>query len=156
MFGDVRPIFFTRTSIGSLNLDAIIVALKNAKAAVFPVTVYRSEGIDEIIFSLPRIENEFQLKVSDIEFDQLTICPRSSSLLPARKNVAGLILDDVIPGTYNDVFSTIINTLRETRIEFDLAFSKNAIIGKYTGLDSPRHNLKTGDHVASDVIRISF
>jgi hypothetical protein len=156
MFGDMRPLFFTRTSVGCLNLDEMIAALKDAKVAVFPVNVYRSEGVDEYNFSLPRIANEFQLSVPDIEFARFTVCPKWSTLSAIRKDASGLILNDVISGTYKDVWSTIINTLREAKIEFALNFQKGATIGKYIGLDSLRHDLKTGDDVVSNVIRISF
>jgi hypothetical protein len=102
---DIRPLFFCATSEGGLDLDEMIVAIQKTKVAIFPVATYQIEGLDEYHFSLPRVEDAFQLGVDDIHFAEFTVCPQWYSLSSIRKDASGVVRAG--PGNPNKTISGI-------------------------------------------------
>jgi hypothetical protein len=156
MTADIRPIFFVSTSKGGLNLDEFITTLQKCKEAIFPVNRYESLGLYDFYYSLPRIGGEFGLQKSDIEFAEFAVCPNWSRHIDVHSDDAGRVHDDCVPGDYSDAWAVIFNTLRDLDIGFNLTFLKKHRIGKYVGLDSPRHQLNSGDDVFSDVLKVEI
>jgi hypothetical protein len=149
---DIRPIFAVTTSEGVLNLEETMFRFLECKAAIIPAERHGAGGIEYYYFSLPDKENGLYLGVADIEFNEFSLCPSWSDHFAM---IPGQLKPDVVPGDYSSFWSTIINTLRDRSIGFKLSFRENFELGKYTGLDSLRHNIKNGDVVAGGAVKLT-
>jgi hypothetical protein len=55
---------------------------------------------------------------------------------------------------YEDLLSIVIKTLTERNAGFEVRYEPQANIGRYRGLDSPKHALKKGDSVMFSTLQI--
>ncbi|MCC8966619.1 hypothetical protein H8A95_30890 [Bradyrhizobium sp. Pear76] len=156
---DVRPIFIVTTSEGSLDLEGVLSAIETKKVAIIPIgyddEIGKSRELHHLFPSLPTIEDEIYLRMSDVEFDQFTICPGWGSLSGTVDDEGFLVVAGE-PKPFSNSLYTILTTLSERGTEFKLRVMDGCVIGTYSGLDSPRHNLNNGDELRCAVVRIEL
>jgi hypothetical protein len=109
LIDDVRPIFFVPTSLGSLDLEALISTLKERRSAIFPV-IRGGAGRSQLMARLPTIGKELSLQIADISFLKFAICPQYSSL------DVEWVSDDMLrakvePNIYKTTWDMIFNML---------------------------------------------
>jgi hypothetical protein len=63
---------------------------------------------------------------------------------------------EVSANNYDAVWPALINTLRERKIKFRLAFEKNFQIGSYAGPGSSHHKVRAGDPVKMDAVVVKL
>ena len=153
---DIRPIFFVRTSIGGLDLDGLISKLKERRLAIVPTDKRMGRtkiGNSQHYYpSLPTVANS-PMRMEEIDFHEFAICPHQGQVT-LYDDPESLPKAVVKPGIYTDVWSTIINTLSDSGLDFEIEMLNEYPIGTYVGLDSPRHGLKRGSEVKCDSICI--
>jgi hypothetical protein len=158
LINDIRPIFKVLTSEGYLDLETLVQTIQKKKTTIFPVIDYFSDDSESSIEyypHLPRWGNEINLRMSDIDFEEFAIHP-DSGVLSISRGPEGKVYPSVARDAYRSAWSTIINSLRDSNADFELSFHKLHLIGSYLGLDSPRHKLKGGDKLKSDILMIKL
>jgi len=151
---DIRPLFYTRTSEGWLNLDEFFAIFKKRKTMITPISHYKSGNQNHYFYSLPHLSSEFRFRMEEIAFAQFTHTPFRDPGFTVRHDSNENVHLHITPGAYRTVWQVIVNTLRDSNIEYSFTFLEDYEIGKYTGLESLRNNLKNGDLIRSDVFKI--
>jgi len=115
------------------------------------IQIYPSEGALEY-------QSELFIDPDEMEFCGLTIV--SSLLVPSFSCEVDDKLNLLLKGDelygYQDLLPIVIKTLAERKVEFEVKYVPQTNIGRYRGLDSPKHSLKEGDNIAFATLQITL
>ncbi|MGT2438091.1 hypothetical protein ACU4GH_22180 [Bradyrhizobium betae] len=166
LVGDARPIFCILTNEGALDLDQLIAAICRDGRFVVPVysfsisaserqfggasiQIYPSDGA-------PEYQNELYIDPNEMEFSSLTVVSPllvSSFVCEVDDKLNLLLEGDELYG-YQDLLPILVKTLTERNVEFEVRYAPDVNLGRYRGLDSPRHSLKNGDSIVFAALQI--
>jgi hypothetical protein len=146
---DVSPVFRVLTTKGPLCLDDFIVALTEARRALFPVTHYDRFGITRVFSSLPSLYRgsaSMQLEAGQIQFERFAVY---SDVIPSETTE----LDEA---QNTNLWGVIIGALRSRGLGYKIVVKDSSVIGKYIGLDSEIHGLSKGSQIKSSIVEIEL
>jgi len=150
---DIRPIFIVATSEGPLRLDELVENLRAEGGAILPAMGKSGETTAHLYARFPYVSHEFSLQMSDIKFSRFTVrIGEGTSLFFTVSQ--GKLKPNIKPGVYKNAWDTILNTLEDRNIPFELSLHSDYNVGTYASLDSPRHNLQNGAKIIGAVLEI--
>jgi hypothetical protein len=165
LVNDIRPIFYVRTSEGGINLDDLISTIGRVGRFNVPVYVHKLSP-SHMHFSGHPLQmswpgddfvGEFYFEWAEINFDSPTaFSPLLVGSLIGAVDADSRIIPRTAPNVYTDFWSVVLKTLDNLHMNFELTYRSKFKVGTYKGLDSPKHNIKTGDDILFDVVQITI
>jgi Histidine kinase-, DNA gyrase B-, and HSP90-like ATPase len=154
---DIRPIFGVTTNLGFLDLDSMVAAFEKRGSAILPVqSVRRGPSYSYADVRIPDGPNGLDLEFEDLSFTSFVICPASWDEFPVRWEGEHKLRPTIEPNIYKTIFGTIFNVLRDRKLDFEVLYHRDFVVGSYVGLDSARHGIKAGDDIRSDAVEIKL